>query len=359
MTEKHTGFSPAGRVLILAASFVVVVAGLREAQSVLVPFLIALFVSVICAPALFWLRKQGIPTAVALLFVILGIVVLALAAGALISGSVSGFSEAAPEYQARLEDKAAQFLAVLEEYRIPLDKGVVLDQLNPGAAMQYASRLLKSLGGLLTNTFFIFLVVIFLLLEAMDFPDRLRNAFSETTGSLDALRRVSENVNRYMLIKTVVSFWTGIAVWLFLVILGVDFPVLWGMLAFLFNFVPNIGSILAAVPAVLLAIVQFGFGRALVAAGGYLVINVLVGSIIEPRVMGRGLGVSTLVVFLSLVFWGWVLGPVGMLLSVPLTVLVKIALDSREETRWISILMGSVPDESTDEPDPGDSTATP
>ena len=106
------------------------------------------------------------------------------------------------------------------------------------------------------------------------------------------------------------------------------------------NFVPNIGSIIAAVPPVFLAIVQFGFAKAGVVAAGYLCINVLIGNLIEPRLMGRGLGLSTLVVFLSLIFWGWVLGPVGMLLSVPLTVTVKIALDSREDTKWISILLG-------------------
>jgi AI-2 transport protein TqsA len=115
---------------------------------------------------------------------------------------------------------------------------------------------------------------------------------------------------------------------------------LWGLLAFALNYVPNIGSIIAAVPAVLLSIVQLGVLKALVVAAGYAGINMVMGSFLEPRFMGRGLGLSTLVVFLSLLFWGWVLGPVGMLLSVPLTMTAKIALESRDDTRWIAVLLG-------------------
>jgi len=148
-------------------------------------------------------------------------------------------------------------------------------------------------------------------------------------------------VQRYMAIKTWMSLMTGCVVALWLYIIGVDYPLLWGLLAFLLNYVPNIGSIIAAVPAVLLALIQLGGGSAILAGAGYLVVNMAIGNFLEPRVMGKGLGLSTLVVFISLVFWGWVFGPVGMLLSVPLTMTIKIALDSNEETRWASVLLGS------------------
>ena len=149
------------------------------------------------------------------------------------------------------------------------------------------------------------------------------------------------NVKHYMAIKTVVSLATGIVIAIWLAVIGVDFPVLWGLLAFFLNYVPNIGSIIAAIPAVLLATLQLGIVQALTAAAGYIVVNMVVGGVIEPRFMGRGLGLSTLVVFLSLIFWGWVLGPVGMLLSVPLTMTIKIALNSSEDTRWLAVLLGS------------------
>ena len=122
-------------------------------------------------------------------------------------------------------------------------------------------------------------------------------------------------------------------------ILGVDFAILWGLVAFLLNYVPIIGSIIAAIPAILLALIQLGVAPALLTCLGYVVVNVIFGSILEPRFMGRGLGLSTLVVFLSLVFWGWILGPVGMILSVPLTMIVKIALESSDDTHWIAVML--------------------
>jgi len=145
----------------------------------------------------------------------------------------------------------------------------------------------------------------------------------------------------YMVLKAIISMFTGLIVWIALVIIGTDYAFLWAVVAFLFNFIPNIGSIIAAVPAVLLTLVQLGAFSSIIVSLLYIVINVLIGSVVEPKVMGKGLGLSTLVVFLSLIFWGWLLGIVGMLLSIPLTIMVKIILDENEKTRWISVLLGS------------------
>jgi predicted PurR-regulated permease PerM len=209
--------------------------------------------------------------------------------------------------------------------------------------MQMVGNTLSGLTGVLTNVFMIMLTVVFILLEASGLPLKIRAAKGDAEASLGAYREFLESVNRYLAIKTVFSLLTGVTVagWLF--VLDVDFPLLWGMVAFLLNYVPNIGSLIAAVPAVLLALVQYGPGSALLVALGFVAINTLYGSFLEPRYTGQGLGLSTLVVFISLVFWGWVLGPVGMLLSVPLTMVVKIALESRPDTRWIGILLGSTP----------------
>jgi len=181
--------------------------------------------------------------------------------------------------------------------------------------------------------------VIFLLFEAMAVPHKWAYLGSHAP-SAEGIHRFIASVNQYLFIKTIVSLGTGIAVTLLLWVIGVDYPILWGLVAFLFNFVPNIGSIIAAIPPLLLALVQLGGESAIYVAIGYIAINMVVGNVIEPRFMGRGVGLSTLIVFLSLVFWGWVLGPVGMLLSVPLTMIVKIALETREDTRWIAVLLG-------------------
>jgi predicted PurR-regulated permease PerM len=157
---------------------------------------------------------------------------------------------------------------------------------------------------------------------------------------MSAAKEASRKINRYLAIKTMTSLATGIIVAIVLGIMGVDFPMLWGLLAFLLNFIPTIGSIIAAVPPVLLAMVQFNQGMAVGVAVLYTAVNMIIGNFLEPRFMGKGLGLSPLVVFLSLLFWGWLLGTIGMFLSVPLTMTVKIICDTRDDTKWVGVLLG-------------------
>ncbi len=218
----------------------------------------------------------------------------------------------------------------------------VLQYFELGKILDLVGTILGALRGVLTNTVLILITIIFILIEVSGFPIKLRAALGETEGAsaFETLSSFSEDVRRYIGIKTLVSLGTGALVAGWLAYLGVEYPLLWGLLAFVLNYIPTIGSYIAAVPGVLFAYLQLGPGTALAAAIGYLVVNTLMGNVIEPRVMGRGMGLSTLVVFVSLVFWGWVLGPVGMLLSVPLTVILKRALELQESTRWIGVLLG-------------------
>jgi predicted PurR-regulated permease PerM len=340
MSPPHS-VPPVSRFLVVAAAFIIVVAGMREAQPILVPFLLSAFIAIIAMPPLVFLQHRGIPKGAALALVILGVVGVGMLLGILVGNSIDDFSRQLPSYQAKLEGQTAGLLESLAGMGIEISQQTAHKLLDPGKAMKMAATGLSSLGGLLTNAFLILLTVIFILLEASDFPAKLRIGLDDPEASFAHLRRFTDNIKRYMAIKTGTSLLTGLVITSWLWILGVDYPVLWGVLAFLLNYVPNIGSIIAAIPAILLALVQLGPGTALWAAAGYLVVNNLVGNVIEPRFMGRGLGLSTLVVFLSLVFWGWILGPVGMFLSVPLTMMVKIALDSNEETHWIGVLLDS------------------
>ena len=333
--------SQAAQFLIIVAAFVIVVAGMRAAEKILVPFLLSAFVAIICAPFLSWMRRKGVPTGLALLIVICGIMGIGLLVVTLLGTSLKDFSAALPVYQARLQEEVKALLAWFERMGLAISDQVLLEYFDPGAAMRLVGRGLARLSGVLTNAFFILLTVIFMLLEASSFPTKLRAILGASNPTLANFDKIANDVKRYMARKTLVSLATGFCIAIWLAVLGVDYPLLWGLLAFLLNFVPNIGSIIAAIPAVLLAFVQLGGRSALFAALGFLVVNVVIGNVIEPRFMGRGLGLSTLVVFLSLVFWGWVLGPIGMLLSVPLTMTVKIALESNEDTRWLAILLGS------------------
>ena len=340
MSSDETGRDVGGRVLVSLAAFVVIVAGMKAAAPLLVPFLLALFIAIILAPVFNGLQRWGLPSGIALLAVVLALVLAVMLFGALLGNSMDEFMRGFPGYQARLRETVAGLIEWLGGKGIVISNETISQYLDPGKAMKLVSNMLSGMGGLLTNGFLILITVIFLLLEASTFPDKWRMASSNAESALEDFRDTARNINHYMGIKTLTSLATGVAIagWLFL--LGVDFPVLWGTLAFLLNFVPNIGSIIAAVPAVVLALVQGGITQALLVMLGYVAVNVGIGTFAEPRFMGRGLGLSTLVVFLSLVFWGWVLGPVGMLLSVPLTIAFKIGLDSHSSTRWIAVMLG-------------------
>lgn len=326
-------------ILVGAASFVIIVAGLRLASEILVPFLLSAFIAIICSPPLFWMKKRGIPNAIAVLSILSGSVITGIILAAFAGNSLQDLSTSLPEYHSRLLEITSSLASWLRRLGIDISEQTISTIFDPGKAMQIFAALLSSLSGLFTNTFLIILTVIFILLEAPDIPMKLRSTMRDPQASMGYLNAFSESLNRYLALKTLFSMITGISVWVLLAVLGVDFSLLWGIVAFLFNYVPNIGSIIAAVPAVMLALIQLGFRSALLVCAGYLIINVTIGSALEPRFMGRGVGLSTLVVFLSLVFWGWVLGPVGMVLSVPLTMIVKIGLDSNEETRRFAVML--------------------
>jgi len=323
------------------AALIIVIAGLKTAQALLVPFLLAFFISIICAGPFYWLQRRKIPAPIALLLVIFLVVFGGLIIFTVIGTSVNDFTNQLPTYQKRLQEETLVLFNWLDAHGIHLSKQVLLDYFNPGSLMQSAAAMLATAGGVLTNSFLILLTVVFILLEAAGMPQKVSAAMADADTSLASFEKFASSVKQYLAIKTLVSLATGLIVTIGLLLLGLDYAPLWGMVAFFLNYVPNIGSIIAAIPAILLAIVQLGPLQAVLIAALYLTTNVVMGNLVEPRLMGKKLGLSTLVVFLSLVFWGWVLGPVGMLLSVPLTMIVKIALEVNESTRWISILLGS------------------
>ncbi|MCK5165547.1 MAG: AI-2E family transporter, partial [Desulfobacula sp.] len=327
--------------LIKFAAFVIVVAGMKTAAVLVVPLLLAVFLSIICVPPLFWMQKKGIPSLVGILILMLGVIAIQMLLVTLVSSSIADFSRNIPFYQERLKTLTFESLQFLSRYGIELETEKLTEIFNPSRILKLVANTLNGLGGVLTNTFFVFLTFIFILSEAAGFPNKVRAILNDKNTDLKKYAEITAGVNRYLGIKSLTSLATGIVIFLWLSIQGVDFPVMWGVFAFLLNYIPNIGSIIAAVPAVLLALVQLGPLAAGIASLGFFIVNILVGSVIEPRVMGQGIGLSALVVFLSLAFWGWVLGPVGMLLSVPLTMGVKIALSGRESTKWLSILLGS------------------
>jgi len=333
--------SPMARGIMIAAAFVIVVAGLKAAETLLVPFLLSVFIALIFSPLLAWLQRHRVPSVIAICLIIALVVLVGWLIGILVGASIADFRQNLPQYQERLQSMSGGLLNWFAERGLNLDMQQMRQSFDPGKIMQLAGNTLSSLGNVMTNAFMILLTVVFILAEEMNFSDKLQAARHDNGATREALERFTRIVNSYLGIKSLLSLLTGGVVMIWLWILGVDYPVMWGLLAFLLNFVPTIGSIIAAVPPVLLALIQLGPWVATLTALGYLAVNVLVGNLLEPRVMGKGLNLSPLVVFLSLVFWGWVLGPVGMLLSIPLTIMVKIALENHPETYWLGVMLGA------------------
>ncbi|MBL4762121.1 MAG: AI-2E family transporter [Gammaproteobacteria bacterium] len=340
MTTENPSEHKIQSALLTTAAFIIVIAGIKTAEAIIVPFLLSIFIAIIFTPLLFWLKNKNIPSPVALIIILSGLLVFGAVTGAIIGGSIQDFTQNTAEYKQQLRALTNTTLVWLNAQGISIDKTSFLQQFDPGSVMQLASTLLGGLGGMLTNTFLIIATVLFILAEASGFETKLRIAFNKPIDTFNQMDLFLNNVKQYMVIKTIMSLLTAGIISIGLFMQGLDYPLLWGLLIFLFNYIPNIGSIIAAVPAVLLAMIQLSPSAALITASIYIVVNIVIGNIIEPRYMGKGLGVSALIVFLSLIFWGWVLGPVGLFLSVPLTIMVKIALDSQKKTRWIAVLLG-------------------
>ncbi len=329
------------RILIGIASVVVIVAGMKLAAGIIVPFILAVFIAILASPAVYWMNRRGAPTWLAVILVIL------LTGGALMGVSavlVQSFGEIRqdlPEYQRKFDEQYAKIVEVAGSRGIEVPEGIGFNLIDAETATTLIAEGFESATALLANGVLILLMVVFILLEASDFPDKVRAVSKRPDQSLGDLDFLARQVFRYFFIKTLTSLGTGLIIYFWLLFFNIDYALLLGLLAFLLNYIPNIGSLIAAIPGVLLAFITQDIGTAIWAGVGYLAVNNVIGNLVEPRVMGEGLGLSTLVVFLSLVFWGWVLGPIGMLLSAPLTMAVKIALQANEDTRPLALMLGS------------------
>ncbi|NVK23630.1 MAG: AI-2E family transporter [Gammaproteobacteria bacterium] len=333
--------NPVSKALFILACLVVFLAGVKAASAIIVPFLLSLFIAIIANPIVAKMVVWRVPRGVAVLIVLTFLVIIGMSLAGVVGQSFNDFSKSLPVYQEKLVGEFHWLVSKLALFDIHVSREQFAQYFDPGVAMSMVGNLLSGLGGVMTNLFLIILTVVFMLFEAPDVNKKVHIALRDPAMKLQHIDRFLESVNNYLAIKAVVSLVTAICVGILLWILDVDYVLLWAVLAFLFNFIPNIGSIIAAVPAVLLAIVVQSPAVAGLVALGYVVINTVMGNVIEPKFMGRGLGLSTLVVFLSLIFWGWLLGTVGMLLSVPLTMIVKIAMEANEESKWFSVLLGN------------------
>lgn len=338
--DVTAGFSPIARALIVMAALAIILIFLRLAAPIVAPLLLAAFIAIVASPLLGWMRRKGLPKWVALAIIILVLLDVGSIFALVTTGALEGLRESLPGYRERFTLLTQQFEYWLESVGITGSRDALSDAFNPANAIMIVRAALSNVSGALASGFLILLAVIFMLLEAPDLKTKVRKAFHLKEESEVRLLRASSALKRYLLIKTLTSFATALCVWILLWFFGIDFAILWTLLAFVLNFVPFVGAVLMTIPAVLMALLQTDLQTMILVALGYIVINTVIGNILEPRIMGRGLGISTLAVFLSILFWGWLFGTVGVFLSVPLTMALMIALDASPSTRPIAILLG-------------------
>ncbi|MBV8043872.1 AI-2E family transporter [Pluralibacter sp.] len=330
------------KIVIMLGMLVIILTGIRFAVEIVVPFILALFIAVILNPVVQCMVRWRIPRVLAVTLLIAFIILLAVLLLASLGTSLNELGRTVPQYRTSLIVPLQNIELALHRLGIQVSVDQLSKFIDPNAAMLLVTRFLTQLSNAMSSVFLLLLTVVFMLLEVPQLPTKLQQLMSRPVEGMAAIQRAINSVTHYLVLKTAISLVTGLVAWGMLALLDVRFAFIWGMVAFALNYIPNIGSILAAIPPILQVLVFGGIYDALLVMAGYLAINMLFGNILEPRIMGRGLGLSTLVVFLSLIFWGWLLGPVGMLLSVPLTIIVKIALEHSVGGKGIAVLLSDL-----------------
>lgn len=328
-------------ILIKLAMLVIILAGVRAASEILVPFLLSAFLAIVLNPLISLLMKRGFRRGLAITLVITVIFFVMLLLIAVLASSVSEFSDLYPQIRATMEQRMVVVQQLAAQFHLNVSTTTLVERFDPNAIMNVATLVLTQFSGMMTNIFLLILTVVFMLFEVHHLPYKMRNSLVNPKIRIAGLHKALKGVTHYLALKTVVSLITGASVWLSLLLLDVKFALLWGVVAFILNFIPNIGPIIAGIPPVIQALLLNTVFDAFMVAALFAAIHMVFGNMLEPRLMGRGLGLSTLVVFLSLIFWGWLLGPVGMLLSVPLTSITKILMETTPGGSRLAIMLGT------------------
>jgi predicted PurR-regulated permease PerM len=340
MNIKSIGSIESSHILKLAA-LIIIFAGMIYAKPIIAPFLLALFISIICMQPITWLEKKRVPRGIAIVIVILGLISIFLAFASLIGGTLSFFLNNVSKYESTVSNITDTMIQFLNNKGFNIPKDQISKLVQPEKIVEFTTTAVKELFKMLGNAFLIFLIILFILMEFGSFSVKAKAITSGSYKSIAYFTTILQNIRHYLGIQTLVSLSIGILIYTALLIIGVDYPLLWALIAGLMNYIPNIGSIIATIPAFLFTLMQLGIGSALWTLGSFLIIHNVLGNFVAPKILGRGLSLSALVVLLSLLFWGFILGLVGMFLAVPFTLTIKIILEQHEETRWLAILLGT------------------
>ncbi|EMH4164598.1 AI-2E family transporter [Pluralibacter gergoviae] len=327
-------------ILLKLACLVVILAGIHAAADIIVQLLLALFFAIVLNPLVTWFVRRRVSRPMAIGIVVFVMLCVLIALIGVLAASMSDFSALLPTFNRELTRKVLELQNMVPFLHMHLSPERLLQRIDGDRMMTWATALMTQLSGAMVSVVLLVMTVVFMLFEARHIPYKLRFALVNPQIHIAGLHRALKGVSHYLALKTLISLLTGLIVWLGLLLLGVQFALMWGVLAFLLNYVPNIGSVISAIPPMIQALLFNGGFECVMVGALFLVVHMVLGNIVEPRLMGSRLGMSTLVVFLSLLVWGWLLGPVGMLLSVPLTSVCKIWMETTKGGSKLAILLG-------------------
>ncbi len=345
MSQRLAENSKSLRIMLTAGCVVVMIWALKMSQPFLAPVVVAFFLAQLAAPVMKGMRKNRVPLPLAVAFTVMLNILIVVGFVVVSVNLITDFQPQVRDYIAALLARGDEYALHLQEVRNMEDAvSYWKDFSRPGA-----EAIVRFVGGtdiigrviaLFSTAFFILLLMVFMLLEGGKFTGRIAAIRRLHGPNFAHLGTVSKDIQKYLGVKTLVSAATGTLAGGLCALLGVEGALLWGLVAFILNFIPAIGSVVAAVPPVLIRLAEGEPFLATMVLTGYIIINIIFGNFLEPLLLGRRFGVSTLVILISVLFWGWLWGPLGMFLAVPLTMLVKVVLDNTEDFEWISVAMG-------------------
>jgi len=322
------------------AALVIILAGIHAAADILVPMLLALFFAIVLNPLVTWFLRRGFNRTMSITIVVVVMLVALTLLFGVLAASLNEFIAMLPKYNKELTRRLLDLQEVFPFLNLHVSPERMLKRMDSEKVMTYATTLMTQLSGAMASIVLLVMTVVFMLFEVRHLPYKLRFALSNPQIHIAGLQRALKGVSHYLALKTLISLWTGFIIWLGLELMGIQFALMWGVLGFLLNYIPNIGSVISAIPPMIQALLFNGVYEFVLVGSLFLVVHMVLGNMVEPRMMGHRLGMSTLVVFLSLLFWGWLLGPVGMLLSVPLTSVCKIWMETTVGGSKVAVLLG-------------------
>ncbi|RXJ85257.1 AI-2E family transporter [Arcobacter sp. CECT 8985] len=324
------------------ATAVVIIAGIKASSEIVIILLLSVFIASILSAFLKVLENRSVPKLLAYIILLFVLTIITLLLAYMVNTSLSSFSQNLPTYEVKIKSSIVKIISYIESFGFTVNKEQILKALNFSYFFNFTTGLLGNISAIFSKALLVLIGIAFILSETKVFEKKLKVIFKSDNNRLTNFKLFSQNLQKYFIVKTFTSFLTGLFIFITLIFFDIEYPILWAVIAFLFNFIPVIGSIVAAIPAVLLSLITGNFEITLWLILIYMIVNITISNVLEPKFMGKELGLSPMIIFFSLIFWGWILGIVGMFLAVPITMTLKIAFESTRNTKWIGVLLSDL-----------------